>query len=164
MGTLAGLAVLSGLTIFESGELLAPVAAILIVAAVPLLAARPDLPEGLAEELRGRIAARLEAAAPVQAAALDAAKHGDRPALLGALAAATGIAPARIAAAVAMRSPRVIAALAWRAGWTATASEAVQAALDIPRAKVIQANAEGGWTLTPAELQWQIELLEELPG
>ena len=42
VGTLAGLAVLSGLTIFESGELLAPVAAILIVAAAPLLAARPD--------------------------------------------------------------------------------------------------------------------------
>lgn len=138
--------------------------AILAAHLLDLLAARPDLPAGLAETLRGRIAARLEAAAPVQASALDAARHGDRPALLGVLAAATGIAPGRIAAAVAMRSPRVVAALCWRAGWTAAAAEAVQAALDIPRAKVLYANAEGGWTLMPAELQWQIELLEELPA
>jgi uncharacterized protein (DUF2336 family) len=138
--------------------------AILAAHLLDLLAERPDLPPGLAEELRGRIAARLEAAAPVQAAALDAARHGDRQALFGLLAAATGFTPARIAAGVAMRSPRVLAALCWRAGWTPRAAEALQAALDIPRDKIIAADAEGGWALTPAELQWQTELLEELPG
>lgn len=137
-----------------------------IVAAhlLDLLAARPDLPEGLAVELRGRIAERLEAAAPAQAAALDAARAGDRPALIGVLAAATGIVPHRVESAVAMRSPRVIAALCWRAGWRATAAEAVQAAFGVEGAKVVRGNAEGGWTLSPTDLQWQIQMLEDLPG
>lgn len=129
-----------------------------------LLAARPDLPEGLAETLRGRIAERLAAAAPAQAAALEAARSGDRPALLGVLAAATGFAPARIETAFAMRSPRIIAALCWRAGWSAAAAEEVQAALGVPRPKVVRANVEGRWALSPSDLQWQIELLEDLPG
>lgn len=122
------------------------------------------LPEGLAVELRGRIAERLEAAAPAEAAALGAARAGDRPVLLGVLAAATGIVPDRIEAAVAMRSPRVIAALCWRAGWRATAAERVQAAFGVEPARLVRGNAEGGWTLSPAELQWQIQMLEDLPG
>ena len=138
--------------------------AILAAHLLELLAARPELPEGLAAELRGRIAERLEAAAPAEAAALEAARAGDRPVLLGVLAAATGIVPDRIEAAVAMRSPRVIAALCWRAGWRATAAERVQAAFGVEPARLVRGNAEGGWTLSPSELQWQIQMLEDMPG
>lgn len=137
-----------------------------IVAAhlLDVLAGRPDLPDGLAVELRGRIAERLEAAAPAQDAALEAARSGDRRALVGVLAAATGLLPNRIEAAIAMRSPRVIAGLCWRAGWSAAAAEVMQAAFGVPPSKILRGNAEGGWTVSPSELQWQIQMLEELPG
>jgi hypothetical protein len=137
--------------------------AILAAHLLDLLAARPDLPEGVAETVRVRIADRLEAAAPAQAAALEAARAGDRPLLLDIVAEAAGITPTRVEAAVAMRSPRVIAALCWRAGWSAAAAEEVQSALGVARARVVRANVEGSWTLSPSELQWQLELLEELP-
>jgi uncharacterized protein (DUF2336 family) len=138
--------------------------AILAAHLLDLLAAHPNLPSGLAAELSRRIAERLEAAAPAQAAALEAARSGDRTALASVLAAAAGMVPARIEAAIAMRSPRVIAALCWRAGWRAAAAEAVQAAFGVEPARVVRCNAEGGWTLSPAELQWQVQMLEELPG
>jgi uncharacterized protein (DUF2336 family) len=138
--------------------------AILAAHLLEVLAARPDLPEGLACTLQARIAERLEAVAPVQASALEAARAGDRPALMGVLAAATGMTLPRIEAAVAMRSPRVIVAICWRAGWSAAAAEEVQAALGVPRARIVRANVEGSWTLSPSELQWQLELLEDLPG
>jgi hypothetical protein len=129
-----------------------------------VLAAHPGLPEALAAERRGRIAARLDAAAPAEASALEAARSGNRAALAGLLAAATGIVPERIKAAIAMRSPRVIAALCWRAGWRAPAAEAVQGAFGVEPARIVRGNAEGGWTLSPAELQWQIQMLTDLPG
>lgn len=121
-------------------------------------ARRRALPQGLAAALRARMAERLTAAA------LEAAHSGDRAALAGMLAAASGIVPDRIEAAIAMRSPRVIAALCWRAGWHAATAEAVQAAFGVEPARVVRCNAEGGWTLSPAELQWQVQMLEELPG
>lgn len=131
-------------------------------AAVPAwqvpLARRRALPQGLAAALRARMAERLTAAA------LEAAHSGDRAALAGMLAAASGIVPGRIEAAIAMRSPRVIAALCWRAGWHAALAEAVQAAFGVEPVRMVRCNAEGGWTLSPTELQWQIQMLEELPG
>ena len=139
----------------------------LIATAAHLLevfAAHPGLPEGLVAERRGRIAARLEAAAPAETAALEAARSGNRAALADLLAAATGVVPERIQAAIAMRSPRVIAALCWRAGWRAPAAEAVQGAFGVEPARIVRGNAEGDWTLSPAELQWQIQMLEDLPG
>ncbi|PWS36474.1 hypothetical protein DFH01_15095 [Falsiroseomonas bella] len=128
------------------------------------LASRPDLPEGLAETLRPRIEAHLAESAASQGAAREAARSGDRAALSALLAAATGFGEGRVEAALALRSPRAIAALCWRAGWTAELAEEVQSALGVPRPRVLRANVEGSWTLSPAELQWQIELLEELPA
>jgi uncharacterized protein (DUF2336 family) len=128
------------------------------------LAGRPDLPEGLAETLRPRIEAHLAEAAASRGAAQEAARSGDRPALSALLALATGLGEARVEAALALRSPRAIVALCWRAGWTAGLAEEVQAALGVARPQVLRANIEGSWTLSPAELQWQIGLLEELPA
>lgn len=118
----------------------------------------------VAAERRGRITARLDAAAPAEASALEAARSGNRAALASMLAAATGIVPQRIEAAIAMRSPRVIAALCWRAGWRAAVAEAVQLAFGVEPARIVRGNAEGGWTLSPAELQWQLQMLGDLPG
>ncbi len=128
-----------------------------------VLAARADLPEGLADTLRTRIEARLADAAPSEAAAREAAQSGDRAALVGLLAAGTGLGETRLEAALALRSPRVVAALCWRAGWSAELGEEVQLALGVARARLVRANVEGSWTLSIAEMQWQIELLEELP-
>ncbi len=127
------------------------------------LAARTDLPEGLEEALAPRLAARMEAAARDQDAARAAAEAGDRGTIERLLAEATGFGPARIEAALALRSPRAIAALCWSASWDAGLAEAVQAALGVPRARLVRPNAEGGWTLSEAELQWQRELIEDLP-
>lgn len=139
-------------------------AAMLAAHLLEALAARPDLPEGLAETLRVRIEARLDAAAPGMEAVREAVRSGDRPALVLLIAAATGYAPQRIEAALALRSAKMIAALCWRAAWTASLGEDVQIALGIPRAQAVRCNAEGSWTLSPSELEWQIGLLEELPG
>jgi hypothetical protein len=129
-----------------------------------LLAARPDLPEGLAESLRPRIAARLAAAAEQAGAVREAVAAGDRAALAGMLSGATGYTIARVEAALAMRSPRAIAALCWRAGWPPDIAEEVQRAVGVVGGNLVRPNAAGGWTLSPGELQWQIELLEELPA
>jgi hypothetical protein len=129
-----------------------------------VLAARTDLPEGLEAALAPRLAARMEAAARDQDAARAAAEAGDRGTIERLLAEATGFGPARIEAALALRSPRAIAALCWSAGWDASVAEVVQAALGVPRARMVRPNAEGGWTLSDAELQWQRELIEDLPG
>jgi hypothetical protein len=40
----------------------------------------------------------------------------------------------------------------------------VQVAFGVPRGRALRPNAEGGWTLSAAELQWQVELIEDLPG
>lgn len=118
----------------------------------------------VAAERGGRIAARLEEAAPAEASALEAARSGNRAALANMLAGATGILPQRIEAAIALRSPRVIAALCWRAGWRAAVAEAVQLAFGVEQARIVRGNAEGGWTLSPAGLQWQLQMLDDLPG
>jgi hypothetical protein len=129
-----------------------------------MLAARADLPEGLAETLHRRIEARLAATAPIEAAVREAARAGDRDALLAELGAATGLPRARVEAALSLRSGRAITSLCWRAGWSATVAEEVQVALGVPRGLVVRANAEGSWSLSPSELQWQLELLEEMPA
>jgi uncharacterized protein (DUF2336 family) len=129
-----------------------------------VLAARTDLPPGLPDLLAPRLAERLEAAGHDQAAARTAAAAGDRDTIAALLAAATGLGAGRVEAALALRSPRAIAALCHAAGWAADVAELVQLALGVPRAKAIRPNAEGGWTLPAAELQWQMELIEDLPG
>lgn len=129
-----------------------------------VLAGRPDLPEGLAQTLRLRIEERMAAAAPSQEAAREAARAGDRDALLDLLSEGCGYPPERIETALTLRSARLLAALCWRAGWTPDLAEEVQAALGVERERIIRANVEGEWTLSPSDLQWQIELLEELPA
>lgn len=129
-----------------------------------LLAARTDLPEGLAESLAPKLAARMEATARDQDTARAAAEAGDRGTIERLLAEASGFGPARTEAALALRSPRAIAALCWSAGWDPSLAELVQTTLGVPRARIVRANAEGSWTLSEAELQWQRELIEDLPG
>jgi uncharacterized protein (DUF2336 family) len=126
---------------------------------VEALAARPDLPQGLAAALRERLVP-LSAS---QQAAREAARSGDRDTLSALLAAGAGISPGRLDAALALRSPRVVAALCWKAGWQPWLGVEVQLALGVAAAQLVRPNAEGGWTLPESELRWQIELLEDLP-
>ncbi len=129
-----------------------------------VLAARADLAPEVAAQLAPRLAERLETAKRDQEAARAAAAEGDRAAIETMLVAATGLGAARVEAALALRSPRAIAALCHAAGWDADVAEGVQLALGVPRTRAIRPNAEGGWTLAAAELQWQMELIEDLPG
>ncbi|WP_372620844.1 DUF2336 domain-containing protein [Falsiroseomonas sp.] len=146
------------------GHVARALGAMLAAHLLEVLASRPDLPEGLAETLRERIAERFADAVPSMEAAREAARTGDREMLLELLGAATGLPPERMEAALAMRNPRVVVALCWRAGWTAELAEQVQPALGVAPAKVIRQNAEASWTLSPSEMQWQLEMLAELAG
>ena len=133
-----------------------------------LLAARPDLPEGLAATLRARVAARLAGdpteAAPAEVPLFAACRAGDRTALRAALARDAGTSLARIDGVIALRSGRAIAALCHRAGWSPRLAAEVQTALGgLMLAEVVQPTPEGAWALGEAELHWQAELLEGLP-
>ncbi|MDP3419032.1 DUF2336 domain-containing protein [Falsiroseomonas sp.] len=131
------------------------------------LAARTDLPEGLAAALRSRVTASLAAedAQDAEAELFAAAQAGDREALLIRLAEAAGVSQARVEAALALRSGRAIAGLCHSAGWSATLAAEVQAVLGgLGPAEVVHPTAEGRWALGEAELQWQAELLEGLPA
>jgi hypothetical protein len=134
-----------------------------------VLAARTDLPEGLADSLRGRIAAQLAAQDEEPESGEDslfaAAAAGDRDLLLLRLAEAAGVTEARVEAALALRSGRAIAGLCHSAGWSARLAAEVQIALGgLAPAEVVHPTAEGSWALGEAELQWQAELLEGLPA
>ncbi|MGX9965842.1 DUF2336 domain-containing protein [Roseomonas sp. F4] len=133
-----------------------------------VLAARPDLPEGLAASLRSRVTARLAggtAGDDGEGALFLAAETGDRDLLLQRLAEGAGVSEARVEAALALRSARAIAGLCHSAGWSARLAAEVQVVLGgISATEVVHPTAEGGWALGEAELQWQAELLEGLPG
>jgi uncharacterized protein (DUF2336 family) len=133
-----------------------------------VLAARRDLPAGLAQILRDQVAARLAAedsGADGEAELFAAARAGDRDLLLQRLAEAAGATEARVEAALALRSGRAIAGLCHSAGWSAPLAAEVQAALGgLSPAEVVRPNAEGRWALGEAELLWQAELLEGLPA
>jgi hypothetical protein len=133
-----------------------------------VLARRADLPEDVEAGLTARIAARLQQGAaptPAERPLWLAARAGDRALLRLALAQDSGVGEARIDAALALQSPRAIVALCHKAGWSAALAAATQACLGrIAAADVLRPNAEGGWALSAAELAWQVELLEGLPG
>ncbi|WP_439595821.1 DUF2336 domain-containing protein [Falsiroseomonas sp.] len=133
-----------------------------------VLAARSDLPAGLAATLRSRVAAQLSAkarGADAEAELFAAARAGDRDLLLGRLALAAGVTEARVEAALALRSGRAIAGLCHSAGWSAQLAAEVQVVLGgLSPPEVVHPTQEGRWALGEAELQWQAELLEGLPA
>lgn len=122
------------------------------------LAARQDLPPGLAEDVRARVAAKLDMSAQW------AAEAADREAMAADLAAAAGISATRMEAALALRSPRALVALSWKAGWSPKLAAHTQKVLGIAEGRVVHPAPDGGWSLSEDELRWQMELLEDLPG
>ncbi len=133
------------------------------------LAARPDLPSGLAESLRSRLIARMAEAdgevAPHEATLFTAARVGDREALKEALARDSAMTEGQIEAALSLRSGRALAGLCHRAGWSPALAEAVQMVLGaLPPHEIVRPTATGGWAMANAELEWQAELLESLPA
>jgi hypothetical protein len=133
-----------------------------------VLAARRDLPEGLAQALRDQVAARLAAEEPApdaEAELFAAARAGDRDLLLNRLAEAAGTTTSRVEAALALRSGRAIAGLCHGAGWSAPLAAEIQSVLGgLSPPEIVRPNAEGRWALGEAELLWQAELLEGLPA
>lgn len=130
-----------------------------------VLAARTDLPHGLAAALRCRVTASLAVEGDAVAELFAAAQAGDRDLLLARLAKDAGISTARVEAALALRSGRAIAGLCHSAGWSAALAAQVQSALGgLSPTEVVKPTQEGGWALDEAELKWQAELLEGLPA
>ena len=133
-----------------------------------VLAARTDLPHGLAAALRSRVTASLaveDDAEDSEAELFAAAQSGDRELLLSRLAEAAGVSHARVEAALALRSGRAIAGLCHSAGWSAPLAAEVQAVLGgLSPAEVVYPTIDGSWALGEAELLWQAELLEGLPA
>ncbi len=147
------------------------------------LAARPDLPEGLAVELTDRMGAALEVPEPISEAAvldavrrmaqageltedrlLEAAVAGDHRSAAAILAVAAGVPLATIDRAVALRSAKGLVSLVRRASFSMRAGSLVQSMLGrLGPDEVLAPAADGGFPLGPGEMDWQIELLHE-PG
>jgi Uncharacterised protein conserved in bacteria (DUF2336) len=154
-----------------------------------LLAARADLDPAVAEELRRRLAARLQSDAkkppdPVepgteQALALaralaecgklteedvlGAARRGEARYGAALLAVAAGTSVAVVDRAAALRSAKGLVSLVWKAGFTMRSAIALQGLLARLAPDAILAGGPGGdFPLGVEEMRWQIEFLDRM--
>jgi hypothetical protein len=125
------------------------------------VALRPHLPPGIRQAIMTSADAGAIAALRRNEARRPPARREE---ILARLAAATGMTQAGIEAALAARTGRALAALCWKAGWAAAEAAALRPALGLPAERATMPNAEGGWTLGERELEWELALLEGLPG
>jgi uncharacterized protein (DUF2336 family) len=156
--------------------------AIVTVELLKVLARRPDLGEGLAEEIEERLRDRLEGALnrthdPAAAARdraaqmkaegrlneasfLAAVEHGDDRLAAAILALAAGVSPAELHHARMLRSAKAVISLAWRAGFSMRAGAAAQTMLaQISPLAILRPGPAGGFPLTVEEMRWQIDFL-----
>jgi uncharacterized protein (DUF2336 family) len=150
-----------------------------------VLAERSDLPPQLAEELRSRLAARLDAGEPKRRrgdltidqalaeahalaragrlnedAALDATRRGDRQLASALLAVAAGMPVSVVDRAASLRSAKGLVSLAWKAGFSMRAAGALQTLLGRlgPDAS-LPSGLGGGFPLAIDEMRWQLDFL-----
>ena len=126
------------------------------------LMSRPDLDPHLAEMLRVRMLnlPRQEPEAP-EANFLRSLSQGERPACAAVLASATGLPMPAIQRAIAMRSAKAVVSLCWQAGFSKKTAEFAQVALaGLPPGSTLGQVGGAEWPLTPAEMNWQLALLE----
>jgi hypothetical protein len=153
------------------------------------LAARADLPPGLAEELRRRIAARVapdvqEPAAPTEMSAeaalaqahavanagelleetlLAAARRGDSRYSAALLAVAAGTSVSVVDRASSLRSAKGMVSLVWKAGFSMRVAVALQTLLArLAPDEVLTAGPGGGFPLAVEEMRWQLEFLARM--
>ena len=146
------------------------------------MAARPDLPPGLAEDLRDRIAHSMaeqqpppsdemmladlrrlhEAGELNEYKLLEAANAGDNRLAGAILAVASGVPVATVDRAVQLRSAKGLVSLASRAGYTMRAGIVLQATIGrLGPGETLPPATDGSFPLTASEMDWQIELLNE---
>lgn len=86
----------------------------------------------------------------------------DRTEAIALLAALAGISPLGVAATVRFASPKGLAALAWKAGLSPATAVEIQRWLGrIPPDEVLRPAEGGGWALSAAAMDWQVEMAAE---
>ncbi|MBE9605026.1 DUF2336 domain-containing protein [Acetobacteraceae bacterium H6797] len=129
------------------------------------LMARPDIDADLAETLRERMGqrqavARMEAEGP-ETSFLRSLSQGEPSACAAVLASAAGRPLAAVQRAIAMRSAKAVVSLCWQAGFSRKTAEFAQVALaGLPPGSTLGQVGGAEWPLTPAEMTWQLTLLE----
>ncbi|RYF45280.1 MAG: DUF2336 domain-containing protein [Cytophagaceae bacterium] len=64
--------------------------------------------------------------------------------------------------AISLRSPKALLSITWRAGFSASAGEAVQIVLGhLNGNEILRRTSDGGFVLSEDEMEWQLELLNE---
>ena len=147
-----------------------------------VLAQRADLDPAAARALRRRMTAVPPDAAPDdgeealmaalrtldeagrlnEATLIDAARAGDLRRVAAVLAVASGLTLAAVDRAAAQRHARALTGLAWRAGFSMRAALVAQVALGrLGPGALIPAGLDGGFPMTPDEMQWHLEVLTE---
>ena len=146
-----------------------------------VLAARVDLDPRLAEELRGRIAARLSPdppkpvpeAAPVmvgggaatpghltEESVLEAVRHGETRMAAALLAVASGLPMGVVERAAALRSAKGVVSITWKAGFCMRTAVALQALLTrLAPPDIVKPATDGGYPLSEEEMRWQLDFL-----
>jgi len=145
-----------------------------------VLAQRADLDPAAARALRRRMTAVPPDAAPDdgegalmaalrnldeagrlnEATLIDAARAGDLRRVAAVLAVASGLTLAAVDRAAAQRHARALIGLAWQAGFSMRAALVAQVALGrLGPGALIPAGPDGGFPMTPDEMQWHLEVL-----
>nr|WP_254452633.1 DUF2336 domain-containing protein [Roseicella sp. DB1501] len=128
------------------------------------LISRNDLDPSLARVLRARVALRLERrgedSLSPELAFEEAALRGDRTRMLRLLAERSGVPVLAIEHVAQLRSAKALVSLCWKAGFDPRSALLAQGVLGhIPPDAAMPLPEAGGWPLTVAEMQWQIEVL-----
>jgi uncharacterized protein (DUF2336 family) len=148
-----------------------------------VLGQRADLPPSVAAELHSRLAARLDAAAPVrheptvddalaeahalaragrlnEDAALEAARRGDTRLAAALLAVAAGMPVSVVDRAASLRSAKGLVSLAWKAGFSMRVGAAMQTLLGrLGPEATLPAGPGDGFPLAIEEMRWQLDFL-----
>lgn len=149
-----------------------------------MLTQRADLPPDLAEELQGKLAARMASGSQEEPPRLTAAQameeaeaikadgrlneetllratqRGEARLASALLAAAAEMPFAAVERAASLRSAKGLVSLCWKAGYSMRVAGPLQTLLcRIPPGEVLGAGIGGNFPLAPAEMRWQIEFL-----
>jgi len=93
---------------------------------------------------------------------LQAADAGNSNEVRGILVVCSNLAAKMLDRAVSLRSPKALLSITWRAGFSASAGEAVQIVLGhLSGNEILRRTSEGSFVLSDDEMAWQIELLNE---
>ena len=125
------------------------------------LAARPDLPPNLADELHRRVLQRVGTEGEQtsdETLFIEAALRGDTEHCTQILARRTGLQNAVIGQAIVLRGAKALVSLCWRAGLSPAAARAAQNGL-VDRAPDEVLPTKTDWPLGQDEMRWQVDLL-----